>query len=359
MAPRGRRDDRPAPAGWAALLEASAGLVLTANALRPVGRRPTAVALTSLGGWTVSELPLLTLAGQVATTAAALRRGVWRRPAGRAAVAAQALSAGGLVALEVSARRSAEVLEAALVAGLGPGYRQVVDDAGLTPPEVACGPLGGVVPPRVRRRDHLLASGVPYGPAGSRNLLDVWGRRDRPGGGVAPVVIQVPGGAWVSGDTRWQAYPLMARLVRAGWLCVPISYRLSPGASWPDQLVDVKRAIGWVKAHIAELGGDPGFVAITGGSAGGHLSALAALSANHPSLQPGFEDVDTAVQAAVPLYGVYDLADWDGRGGPATSIAFVERTVLKTPRSRDPRLWRAASPISWVGRDAPPVMLVH
>jgi len=54
-------------------------------------------------------------------------------------------------------------------------------------------------------------------------------------------------------------------------VCVPITYRLSPRAPFPDHIIDVKRAIAWVKEHIAEYGGDPGFVVLTGGSAGGHL----------------------------------------------------------------------------------------
>ncbi|MBL7660064.1 alpha/beta hydrolase, partial [Escherichia coli] len=92
-----------------------------------------------------------------------------------------------------------------------------------------------------------------------------------------------------------------------GWICVAINYRHSPRNTWPDHILDVKRALAWVKAHISEYGGDPDFIAITGGSAGGHLSSLAALTPNDPRFQPGFEEADTRVQAAVPFYGVYDF----------------------------------------------------
>ncbi|EUA50325.1 alpha/beta hydrolase fold family protein [Mycobacterium xenopi 3993] len=85
------------------------------------------------------------------------------------------------------------------------------------------------------------------------------------------------------GGKRHQAYPLMSHLVELGWVCVAINYRLSPRSTWPDHIVDVKRALAWTKTHIAEYGGDPDWIAITGGSAGGHLSALAALTANNPS----------------------------------------------------------------------------
>ena len=97
-----------------------------------------------------------------------------------------------------------------------------------------------------------------------------------------------------------------------GWVGFNIDYRLSPRATFPDHVVDVKRAIAWVREHAAEYGADPDFICITGGSAGGHLCALAALTADDPSLQPGFEDADTSVAAAVPFYGVYDLTNAEG-----------------------------------------------
>jgi acetyl esterase/lipase len=82
------------------------------------------------------------------------------------------------------------------------------------------------------------------------------------------------------GSKRGQAHPLMSHLAGQGWVCVAINYRLSPKSDWPAAVVDVKRAIAWIKSNIAGYGGDPRFIAITGGSAGGHLSALAALTPN-------------------------------------------------------------------------------
>ena len=66
----------------------------------------------------------------------------------------------------------------------------------------------------------------------------------------------------------------------------------------------MRHGSGLGQTHIAEYGGDPDFVAITGGSAGGHLSSLAALTASDPAFHPGFEDIDTRLQAAIPFYGV-------------------------------------------------------
>ena len=288
-----------------------------------------------------------------------LRRTGWRSAEGKARLAAQAASAAGLIALQRSAADSGRVLEEALNDGLGDGYRKHAEAAGIAPPEHP--PVGawGVLPTYIARRSRLRASGLSYGPAGKRNMLDIWARKDLPTDGRAPVLLQVPGGAWVSGETRWQAYPLMDRLLEAGWVCVPMNYRLSPRATWPDHIIDVKRAIAWVRQNIADYGGDPDFIAITGGSAGGHLSSFAAMSANAPVFQPGFEDADTTVQAAVPFYGPYNLADWDDRGGPPQTIRFIERVLLKARLADDPEKFRLASPISWVGETAPPTMLIH
>jgi acetyl esterase/lipase len=334
-------------------------LAVTVNALRPVSRTRRIAAWAFVFGWHVSELPLAALALQVVATARTLRRVGWRTPAGQARIVAQVASASGLVALQLSAAGSGRVLEEALNDGLGDDYRKHAEAAGMAPPEHP--PVGawGVLPTYIARRSRLRAAGISYGPAGKRNRLDIWARRDLPTDGRAPVLIQVPGGGWISGETRWQAYPLMDRMIEAGWVCVPINYRLSPRATWPDHIVDVKRAIAWVKANIAEYGGDPGFVAITGGSAGGHLSSFAAMSANAPEFQPGFEESDTSVQAAVPFYGVYDLTDWDGSGGPPQTIKFVERMLIKAPLGTHRDRWWRASPISWVSEQAPPTMLIH
>ena len=104
----------------------------------------------------------------------------------------------------------------------------------------------------------------------------------------------------------------MQHLAAKGWVCVAINYRLAPRDPFPAQIIDVKRAIAWIRDHIAEYGGDPDYIAITGGSAGGHLTALAAVTPNDPDYQPGFEDADTSVPVAVPHYGVYDFAGSTG-----------------------------------------------
>src|SRR4030095_4507306 len=114
-----------------------------------------------------------------------------------------------------------------------------------------------------------------------------------------------------------------------------------------------------IRGHEAEYGADPDFVIVTGGSAGGHLSALLALTANRPEYQPGFEHVDTTVTAAVPLYGAYDLLDRNRVRPDTTQIDFLTQRVLKCAPDEDRALWETFCPLSQVHPEAPPFFVVH
>jgi acetyl esterase/lipase len=199
---------------------------------------------------------------------------------------------------------------------------------------------------------------ISYGSAGRRNHLDVWRHPDLPRTALAPVLVQIHGGGWVTGDQRTQALPLMGYLAERGWVCVSATYRLSPKATWPELITDVLLAVAWTRANIADYGGDPDFIAITGGSAGGHLSSLAALAAGDPEFQPGFEAADTSVQAAIPLYGVYD---WLNRSVDNFDefLPWLERVVVKRPSAEAPEIFDRASPLSRVHADAPPFFVIH
>ena len=102
-----------------------------------------------------------------------------------------------------------------------------------------------------------------------------------------------------------------------------------------------------VKENIAAYGGDPNFVAISGGSAGGHLSALAALTPNDPKFQPGFEEADTSVVAAVPYYGRYDWYSTE-HPGRAEFVEVLERLVVKRKLSTHRHIYLDASPLRYV-----------
>lgn len=342
------------------LMAGAASAAVTANALRPATRFGKATALEFLVGLPTSELPVHAAGFQAALALATGRGGGARGWRGAAGLGLTAASMAGLWRLYRDAERAREALDDALVAGLGAGYEAMIAEPFSPPPARVLTRRSLLLPDvRVRRR-FLSPTGrnVPYGEAGRRNHLDIWKRPDLPADARAPVLLQVHGGAWVVGQKEGQAHPLMAHLAERGWVCVTINYRLSPRATWPDQIVDVKRAIAWTKANIADHGGDPDFIALTGGSAGGHLASLAALTPGLADFQPGFEELDTSVAVAVPFYGVYDFTDRHG-GANRDLEALLHRRVIKTSLVDDWHRWDQASPMSHVGPHAPPIFLLH
>ena len=213
-----------------------------------------------------------------------------------------------------------------------------------------------LVPRGVRKQ-----RGVVYHREGRLRLrLDVYRPAEfRPGDEPRPAVVQVHGGGWIAGSRLEQGIPLLNHLAANGWIGFNVDYRLSPRATLPDHVIDVKRAIAWVRANADDLGIDPRRLCLTGGSAGGHLTALAALTSHDRTLQPGFEDADTSVAAAVPFYGVYDMLDEDAVYYEGLRSWLLEEIVIKRRRAEDPEAFRAVSPTFRVHPDAPPFLVFH
>ncbi|BBX32624.1 esterase [Mycolicibacterium mageritense] len=206
-------------------------------------------------------------------------------------------------------------------------------------------------------RRNVYRSSVRYGDHPSQ-LLDVWRPKELPVE-PAPVLLFVPGGAWVHGSRMLQGYALMSHLAERGWVCLSIDYRVAPHHRWPRHITDVKAAIAWARANVDKFGGDRNFVAIAGCSAGGHLAALAGLTPNHPDLQGDLPDgSDTSVDAVVGIYGRYD---WEDRSTEerVRFVDFLERVVVGRRIDRHPEIYRLASPIAQIHRDAPPFLVIH
>lgn len=347
--------DRRRP-GQQFLAQSLIGALNTVNGHRPLSRQGRTGVLTFFPSWLTTEMPLHAIAWQVAATGVHARRGAFRSAAGWLGLGISAASWYGLYSLWRQGLAAAEVLDDALGEGLGGDLLPVAVPSALPATvrrrRIALGPAHNP------RRRWVHDATQSYGDHGRRNELDIWRSADLAPGSRAPVLLQVHGGGWIIGNKEQQGMPLMERLAGHGWVCVSINYRLSPKAKWPAHIVDVKRALAWVKDHIAEYGGDPDFVAITGGSAGGHLCSLAALTPNEPEFQPGFEDADTSVACAVPFYGVYDFTNRDGTGR-ADMDDMLTRMVMGVSREADPELWDHASTMSWVRADAPPFMILH
>lgn len=331
---------------------------LTANALRPPrGRRAGVPAFAA--GWLFGETAPQMLALTALDAAAHLTRGRRAGVRARAGLALAGASALGMAHMVRQSRRAKDGFEDALVAGLGVDYVEQLDEV-PSPADVAT-PWRRLARPFDFADDGVtVINDLPYTEAGRRGQLDIYLPAGRDALKDAPVLLQVHGGAWTLGAKEHQGRPLMNQMAAKGWVCVAINYRLAPRDPWPAHIVDVKRAIAWVKDNIADYGGDPDYLAITGGSAGGHLAALAALTPGDPAFQPGFKDADTSVRAAVPFYGIYDFA---GSTGLANAIgmrdAFLGPRVVQATWADAPDVYEAASPILRITPDAPDFFVIH
>jgi acetyl esterase/lipase len=192
--------------------------------------------------------------------------------------------------------------------------------------------------------------------AGRRLRLDVYEPPEK--GQNRPAIVYIHGGAWVVGGRR-QAKFMCYQLAQQGYVVFALTYRLAPVHRLPAAAEDCKAGIAWVRDHAQEYGVDPSRLYTIGGSAGGHLCALMALTPNDPRLQPGFEDKDTSVQGAVVFYGVVDtLSPFTRKNNPPLAL-LLELLVMPRSYKQDPALYEMLSPSSHVSGNAPPMLFIH
>ncbi|MDJ0663147.1 MAG: alpha/beta hydrolase [Acidimicrobiia bacterium] len=315
------------------------------NAIRPF--RSIVLLLPSmLWSWLVLGLLGQLLIAQVLTAAVLIAVGALDYPVGLVALSILAVSWVGMLYSILRTRAAKRVVDEALA------------EAGVprTPAVVARWRTFLALP--IRGRSVAKIKNVPFRRVAGRTLkLDIFHGRSVDTN--RPVFVYIHGGAWVMGSRREQGLPVVHHLARNGWLCFSLSYRLSPGAGWPEHLVDIKAGLAWIRDHASEYGGDASFVVVSGGSAGGHLAAMAGLTANQTLYQPGFEAEDTSVDVVVPIYGVYDMTNRLGRQSNQFLPQLIEPLVVKAYLEDEPEKFFDASPIDRIHSDVPPFVIPH
>jgi acetyl esterase/lipase len=354
LCPLEREDGMP----WLFLCGSVIGAWLTYNAYRPIFASPQGSAISFFVGWLTTELAIHHIAWQVLVTLAFVWLGALAGVVGWLALAITAISWVALFRCYWRAHDAEIAVDEALRCGLGNDYRDKIR------PDISAKFAPGVdwrqilLPFPMRHPEVERVRNISFATVDGLDLkLDVYRHRSQPHG--CPTLLQIHGGAWILGSKNEQGIPLMLHLAARGWVCVSADYRLSPRATFPDHLIDVKRAIRWIRERGAEYGADPNFLVVTGGSAGGHLSALAALTANEPEYQPGFELVDTSVRGCVAFYGVYDFTNRHGVYRHGGMLRLLERQVMKAPLQAAREAYEKASPLSRIHPAAPPFFVIH
>lgn len=334
--------------------------LLTLNLYHPMLRHKWGHILSFVFGWLVGELLPFVLVVQVLLVLLLLTKHNVHGFGDALSVCVLLASWAAMLVYFVRSADAAAVMEAALQRALGVDYRSRIRPGLSAQFPVSVLPQSLLHPFRLDLPEVLRIRDIVYAEAEGLPLkLDIYQHRDKPAD--CPVLLQIHGGGWTEkmGSKNEQARPLMNHMAARGWVCVSVDYRLSPTSTFPAHIIDCKQALAWVKANISQYGGNPDFIVATGGSAGGHLCSLLALSANDPRFQPGFEQADTSVRGCVSFYGVYDFTNHLGLKPNQVLLDALESYILKTSYAESPELYRQSSPISRVHAGAPPFLVIH
>ena len=197
-----------------------------------------------------------------------------------------------------------------------------------------------------------------------------------------PLVVQVHGGGWMIGDKRlsgpfvdWPS--VLASLAARGYVVAAIDYRLSTEGQFPLQAQDVKAAVRWLRLNATKYGIDRRRVMAWGESAGAHLAALIAVTCGVSALEPKetsnpfglTSDVTSSrtsdcVQGAIAWFGVFDMTTIQEQAREAHAMSRDEpdapewRLLGCFAAQCKPTQLTAASPITYVDRTDPPMLLI-
>lgn len=179
---------------------------------------------------------------------------------------------------------------------------------------------------------------------------------------MSPAILLVHGGGWRSGDRSHQI-PLAQQLASRGYVTAAVEYRLSPEASYPASVHDLKAAIRWMRANTSMYKIDAARIAILGCSSGGQLAALVGNTIGLGKFEGegGNTRFSSDVQAIVDIDGILDFSsaealkyEDDPKKNPSAAAAWFGGSF-----SEKPQLWKEASPLYYVTEMSPPILFVN
>ena len=195
--------------------------------------------------------------------------------------------------------------------------------------------------------------GLSFGEADGQNLtMDYYAPK---GPGVHPIAIVIHGGGYQRGDSKSGSEAYCADfLAPAGYAVFSVNYRLAPKYPYPYMVYDVERSIRYLRHNARQWNADPGRIALVGGSAGGFLSNMVGLL-SAPGDRAATDPVDresAKVQAVVTLFAQSSFATVPlNRDVHALLDPLIQR-------KGEPQALREASPITYVGKNAPPFLQI-
>jgi acetyl esterase/lipase len=178
-------------------------------------------------------------------------------------------------------------------------------------------------------------------------------------GKVYPGIVIIHGGGWTGGDKgAAREINIGTSLAAHGYVCMSINYQLAAEnhPTFPENIQEAKKAVRWMRKNAENLHLDTAHIGAIGGSAGGHLTALLAVTGPEVALDPSEDsEISCRIQAAVPMYP-HCASSWEG-GVPAKNYARLP--MFRKTQAEAPELWDSALPIKHLTRDDPPMLILH
>jgi acetyl esterase/lipase len=198
---------------------------------------------------------------------------------------------------------------------------------------------------------------IVFGKGGDSDLkLDLAMPAD--GAGPFPAVVCIHGGGWVGGK-RQEMSQTIRTLAGLGYVAVSPDYRLATtNARFPAQVEDCKAAVRFLRANAKEYNIDPDHIGAVGFAAGGHLACMLGVTNKDDGLDGagGNADASSRVQAVVSFFGPTDLTakDWGLEVSARNLTPLLGGTLEEKPEA-----YRKASPLTYAGKNAAPLLLFH
>ena len=200
----------------------------------------------------------------------------------------------------------------------------------------------------------LIEKDIDYLGSDRTEKADLYRPAEIPKDKRVPAVLIIHGGGWSGGDKgAAREQNIGTNLVLNGYVALSINYVLAknPGTNvvWPQNLYDCKTAVRWLRKNADRLQINPDRIGVIGGSAGGHLATMVALTDSKDGLDPKgpYDEFSSRVQCGVNLYGPVELMEWK------------DISAFRKSRASDPELYRKATPSTYADPNDPPVFTLH
>lgn len=173
--------------------------------------------------------------------------------------------------------------------------------------------------------------------------------------GTYPCILDIHGGGWTARQVESDR-PMMERLAARGFVTALVSYRLATEAPYPAALHDCKSALRWLRANAAKYKIDPARIGCMGGSAGGHLSGLTAMTSDLAAYEGTgpHPDQSSAVQACIVMAATQDLVAANINNSSKNAVTFFGGTYAEKSAT-----YLEASPITHVRKGVPPTIFIE